>query len=107
MSQPSEQMQQLLNPQQFVTDSKCRFSFFTNVVHSDAVFQGQWYSTSQDGSQIPGSFSNKQNAQKESCQRTSRKDEAYPNNLSTEGSPVSQPFGSRAVATNNSSSSIC
>ncbi|XP_060196360.1 histone acetyltransferase HAC1-like isoform X2 [Lycium barbarum] len=73
----------------------------------DAVFQGQWYSKSQDGSQIPGSFSDKQNVQEELCQRTSRKEEAYPNNLSTERSPASQAFGNREVATNNSSNSIC
>ncbi|XP_070044184.1 histone acetyltransferase HAC1 isoform X2 [Nicotiana tomentosiformis] len=95
-----------VNTEQFQFSNINQFQSNSVEDHSK-VFQGQWYSTSQDGSQIPGSFSNKQNAQEELCQRTSRKDEAYPNNLSTEGSPVSQPFGSRAVATNNSSSSIC
>lgn len=107
VSQPSEQMFQLLNLQQFVTDSESRFSFFSNGVHSDAVFQGQWYSKSQDGSQIPGSFSDKQNVQEELYLRTSRKEEAYPNNLCTERSPIGQPVGNGAVATNNASSSIC
>lgn len=107
VSQPSEQVHQLLNSQQFVIDSKSRFSLLSNEVYSVAVFQGQWYSKSQDGSPIPGSFSEKQNAQDELCQRTLRKEEAYPNNLCSERSPVGQPVGNRAVATNNSSSSIC
>ncbi|KAJ8574268.1 hypothetical protein K7X08_026073 [Anisodus acutangulus] len=97
-----------VNAEQFQFSDINQFQPNSIEDHSkDAVFQGQWYSKSQDGSQIPGSFSDKQNVQEELCQRTSRKEEAYPNNLSTERSPVGQPFGNRAVATNNSSSSIC
>ncbi|KAJ8565309.1 hypothetical protein K7X08_007885 [Anisodus acutangulus] len=97
-----------VNAEQFQFSDINQFQPISVEDHSKAaVFQGQWDSKSQDGSQIPGSFSDKQNVQEELCQRTSRKEEAYPNNLSTERSPVGQPFGNRTVATNNSSSSIC
>ncbi|CAN4113860.1 unnamed protein product [Withania somnifera] len=78
-----------------------------SVEDQSKVFQGQWHSKSQDGSPTPASFSDKQHAQEELYQRTSRKGEAYPSNLSMERSPVGQPLGNRAVASNNSSSSIC
>ncbi|KAL3347423.1 hypothetical protein AABB24_021208 [Solanum stoloniferum] len=97
-----------VNAEQFQFSDIDQFQPNSIEDHSkDAVFQGQWYSKSQDGSQIPGSYSDKQNVQEELCQRTTRKEEAYPNNLCTERSPIGQPVGNRAVATNNASSSIC
>ncbi|XP_047250218.1 histone acetyltransferase HAC1 isoform X2 [Capsicum annuum] len=95
-----------VSAEQFQFSSINQFQSNSVEDHSK-VFQGQWYSKPQDGSPIPGGFSDKQNAQEELCQRTSRKEEAYSNNLSTDRSLVGQPFGNSAVATNNSSSSMC
>lgn len=103
----SEQMQQLLHHHMYVAETQTDFNNCSNGVHSDAMLQGQWYPKIQDGSQIPGSFSQEQNVQQELQQRTVRTEEAQRNNLPPEGTIANQAVVNRVVNPNSSSSAVC
>lgn len=84
-TQTSQQMQQLLHPQQLVVDSQNDFSCVSVGVQSERVMPGQWHSM-EDKSQIQGNMSQGQNIQEEFRQRISGQDEAHRNNFASEGS---------------------
>nr|GMD86545.1 histone acetyltransferase HAC1-like isoform X1 [Ipomoea batatas] len=102
----SEQMQQLLHHHMYAAETQTDFNNCSNGVHSDAMLQGQWYPKFQDGSQMPGSFSQEQNVQQESHQRTVRTEEAQRNNLPPEGTFAGQAVVNRVVNPNSSSSAV-
>lgn len=108
LSQTSEQMQQLMHQNQFVTDSQSDFSCLPSGVQSDTVAQGQWYPESQDRSQVPGCFPHEQNVQEEFHQRIAGQDEAQQNNLSSDGSVVGQSSAaSRLDKPSNTGGAAC
>ncbi|XP_073296621.1 histone acetyltransferase HAC1-like [Primulina huaijiensis] len=101
LTQTSDQMQ-LLHPQQFAANSQSEFANFACGIQSDASFRGQWYSNSQDVSQVSGRLLNDQNVQDEFHHRLTGQDVAQLNNLSSEESIIGQSDASRSVPPNSS-----
>ncbi|KAE7997531.1 hypothetical protein FH972_002158 [Carpinus fangiana] len=84
-SQNSQQMQQLLHPNQLITDSQSDNNPLSVGAQSESALQGQWNAQSQDRNHIPRSMSLEHHVQEDFRQRISRQDEAQCNNLSSEG----------------------
>ncbi|XP_059455856.1 histone acetyltransferase HAC1-like [Corylus avellana] len=84
-SQNSQQMQQLLHPNQLITDSQSDNNPLPVGAQSESALQGQWNAQSQERNHIPRSMSLEHHVQEDFRQRISRQDEAQCNNLSSEG----------------------
>lgn len=96
-SQNSQQMQQLLHPNQLITDSQSDNNPLSVGAQSESALQGQWNAQSQDRNHIPRSMSLEHHVQEDFRQRISRQDEAQCNNLSSEGI-IGQTAGCRSTA---------
>ncbi|XP_050289266.1 histone acetyltransferase HAC1 isoform X5 [Quercus robur] len=97
MSQNSQQMQQLLHPNQLVTDSQSDYSCLSVGAQSESVLQGQWHPQSQDRNHVPRSMPLEHHVQEDFRQRISRQDEAQCNNLSSEGSIIGRTAACRST----------
>ncbi|XP_059642973.1 histone acetyltransferase HAC1-like [Cornus florida] len=107
MTQPSQQMQQLMHPHQLVSDCQSDFSCVSIGVQPEAVLQGKWHTKSHDRSLIPGNLSHEQNIREEFRHRIIGQDEAQLNNLSTEGSIISQTLTTRTAEPPQSVGVMC
>ncbi|XP_075482425.1 histone acetyltransferase HAC1-like isoform X1 [Primulina tabacum] len=105
LTQTSDQMQ-LLHSQQFAANSQSEFMSFSGGIQLDASFRGQWYSNSQDVSQVSGRLLNDQNVQDEFHHRLTGQDVAQLNNLSSEESIIGQSDSSRSEVPPNLSDTI-
>ncbi|CAH8355273.1 unnamed protein product [Eruca vesicaria subsp. sativa] len=87
--QHSQQIQQMLHPQNMASDSMNSFNNVSVGVKSESGLQGHWQSQSQEHAQMSNSMSNERHIQDDFRQRMSGTDEAQPNNTSG-GSIVGQ-----------------
>ncbi|PIN09129.1 Histone acetyltransferase [Handroanthus impetiginosus] len=107
LTQTSDQMQQLLHPQQFVANSQNDFSGLSGGIQPDSALRGQWYSKSQDVSHVSGRLSHDQNVQDELRHRLTGQDVAQLNNLSSEESMIGQSDTSRSAEPPNPGNAVC
>lgn len=98
LSQTSQQMQQMLHPHQLIAETRNDFSSLSVGAQSESVVQGQWRPQLQDGSHRQVHLSHEQHVQEDFRQRISGQDEAQCNNLSSEGTNVSQTVASRSTS---------
>ncbi|KAG8364547.1 hypothetical protein BUALT_Bualt18G0008500 [Buddleja alternifolia] len=96
VTQTSDQMQQLLRPQEFVANPQSDFGGLAGGIQPDAALRGQWYSKSQDVSHV-GRLPHGQAVQDEFHHRLSGQDVAQLNNLSSEESVIGQSDASRSA----------
>ncbi|KAH6763618.1 histone acetyltransferase of the CBP family 12 [Perilla frutescens var. frutescens] len=106
LTQSSDQMQQLLHPQQFASPQS-DFGGPPGGVQPDAALHGQWYSKSQDMSLVSGRLTQDQNVQDEFQHRLVGQDVAQLNNLSSEESIIGQSDASRSAEPPSASNVIC
>ncbi|XP_051136089.1 histone acetyltransferase HAC1-like isoform X2 [Andrographis paniculata] len=97
LNQTSDQMQQLLHPQEFASNARSDLGGFSGGIQSDVAMHGQWYSKQQDVSNVSGRLLHDQNVQEEFHHRIIGQDAAQPNNLSSEESTIGQPNASRSA----------
>ncbi|XP_010531959.1 PREDICTED: histone acetyltransferase HAC1-like [Tarenaya hassleriana] len=98
LPQSTQQIQQMLNPQNLGSGSIHNYSNLSVQPKSESGPHGQWQSQSQENSQMSCSMPNEQNIQEDFRQRMSGMDEAQPNNLSLEGSIIGQSHVSRPTS---------
>lgn len=104
-TQTTENMQQILYQQPFITDSHNELNS-NDAVMSESVLQGQWRSRSQDGPHMMQSFSKEHNLQGEYSQKTSGQGDAHQNNLSSEGSIICQNVSNRTAEPRSGNGSV-
>lgn len=107
VSQNSQQIQQLLHPQQLIAESQNDFSCLSIGEQSESVLHGQWHPQSQGRPQISGNLSHDQHVQEEFRQRITRHDEAQRNNLSSEGSIIGKTVTPRSTGESQLSAAAC
>ncbi|KAL0319949.1 UNVERIFIED_CONTAM: Histone acetyltransferase HAC1 [Sesamum radiatum] len=103
LTQTSDQMQQLLHPQQFVGNPQSDFGGLPSGMQPDEALRGQWYSKSQDVSHVSGRLPHDQNVQDEFHHRLTGQDGAQLNNLSSEESVIGQSDAPRSAEAPNTS----
>ncbi|KAL0327972.1 UNVERIFIED_CONTAM: Histone acetyltransferase HAC1 [Sesamum calycinum] len=107
LTQTSDQMQQLLHPQQFVGNPQSDFGGLPSGMQPDEALRGQWYSKSQDVSHVLGRLPHDQNVQDEFHHRLTGQDGAQLNNLSSEESVIGQSDAPRSAEAPNTSNAVC
>ncbi|KAL0311281.1 UNVERIFIED_CONTAM: Histone acetyltransferase HAC1 [Sesamum angustifolium] len=107
LTQTSDQMQQLLHPQQFVGNPQSDFGGLPSGMQPDEALRGQWYSKSQDVSHVLGRLPHDQNVQDEFHHRVTGQDGAQLNNLSSEESVIGQSDAPRSAEAPNTSNAVC
>ena len=99
--------QQMLHPQQLISESQNDFSCLSIGEQSESVLHGQWHPQSQGRSHISGNLSHDQHVQEEFRQRITRQDEAQRNNLSSEGSMIGKTATPRSTGESQISAATC
>lgn len=89
LPQNSQQVQQMLLPNQFVPDSRNDFNQSVEV-QQEAADKAQQRAQSQDRTQMPGNISHEQHVHEDFHQRISGKDDAQCNSFSSDGPPLGQ-----------------
>ncbi|KFK43875.1 histone acetyltransferase [Arabis alpina] len=89
LPQNSQQVQQMLQPQNIGSDSINSFTNLAVRAKSESNPHGQWHSQSQENTQMSNGMSSEQHVQEDFHQRITGMDEAQPNNM-TEGSVIGQ-----------------
>ncbi|KAK6142447.1 hypothetical protein DH2020_022795 [Rehmannia glutinosa] len=107
LTQTSDQMQQLLHPQQFVGNCQSDFGGLSGGIQPEVALRGQWYSKSQDVSHVSGRLPHEPNVQDEFHHRLNGHDVAQLNNLSSEESMIGQSDVSRPAEPQNASNAVC
>ncbi|KAL2482167.1 Histone acetyltransferase HAC12 [Forsythia ovata] len=107
LSQTSDQMQQLMHPDQFAANPEGDLSGISGGVQPDSVLQGQWYPNSQDGSHKLGRLPHDQNVHEESQQDITGQNAAQQNNLSSEESMIGQSGATKSTEPPNGNGTIC
>lgn len=105
LPQNSQQIQQMLHPQNIGSDSGNSFSNLAVGVKSESNSRGQWPSKSQENTQMSNAISSEKHIQEDFRQRITGMDEAQPNNL-TEGSVIGQNHTSTISESHNLQNSI-
>ncbi|CAA3010528.1 histone acetyltransferase HAC1-like isoform X1 [Olea europaea subsp. europaea] len=104
LTQTSDQMQQLMHPDQFAANPE---SDLSGIVQPDTALQGQWYPNSQDGSHVFGRLLLDQNVHEDSRQGITGQNVAQQNNLSSEESIIGQSDTTKATEPPNVSGTVC
>ncbi|KAL8511296.1 hypothetical protein ACS0TY_017921 [Phlomoides rotata] len=99
----SDQMQQLLHPQQFA-NQQSDFSGVPGGIQPDAGLHGQWL---QNVSHLPGKATQDQSVQNEFQHRLTGQDVAQLNNLSSKESTMGQSDASRSAEPPSVSKAVC
>ncbi|KAK6142413.1 hypothetical protein DH2020_022761 [Rehmannia glutinosa] len=107
LTQTSDQMQQLLHPQQFVGNCQSDFGGLSGGIQPEVALRGQWYSKPQDVSHVSGRLPHEPNVQDEFHHRLNGHDVAQLNNLSSEESMIGQSDASRPAEPKNASNAVC
>ncbi|XP_061368986.1 histone acetyltransferase HAC1-like isoform X2 [Gastrolobium bilobum] len=89
--------QQILHPQQLVSESQNNFSCLPVGSQSKSILLNQW-PQSQDGNHSSGNMSHEQHLHMDFYQRIAGQDEAQCNNLRSDGSIIGQAVASRGSA---------
>ncbi|CAH8321388.1 unnamed protein product [Eruca vesicaria subsp. sativa] len=101
LPQNSQQVQQMMHPQNMGSDTINSFSNLAVGVKSESNPQDQWPSQSQGNTQMSNGMSSEQNVQEDFRQRVTGMDEAQPNNL-MEGSVIGQNHTSTTTSESHS-----
>lgn len=107
LSQSSQQIQQILHPQQLIAESQNDFSCLSIGEQAESVLHGQWHPQTQGRPHISGNLSHDQHVQEEFRQRITRQDEAQRNHLSSEGSIIGKTATPRSTGESQLSAATC
>lgn len=106
LTQTSDQMQQLLHPQQFVANPQSNFGNLAGGTQPDASLHGQWHSVSQGVRNVSARLPHDQNVQDEFRHRLTGQDVAQINNLSSEESMIGQADASGSAELPNTCNGV-
>ncbi|CAA2981094.1 histone acetyltransferase HAC1-like isoform X1 [Olea europaea subsp. europaea] len=107
LTQTSDQMQQLMHPDQFATNPESDLRGISGGAQPVTALQGQWYPNSQDGSHILGKLLHDQNVHGESRRAVAGQNVARQNNLSSEESMIGQSDATKSTEPPNVSGTVC